>query len=230
MRSVCASCLLLITAVAPASAKLICPPGRYTIQVEAAGSEPALEGAEIVLGRGTVAVTGRCAPVAASRYLRVTGVWANTVRARWGRCDRRRPVKLKAAFRGDGPLCMELVGTIRIGRGRPIPLTADRVPECGNGLREPGEECDPQARVADPCCGADCRVGPGCPLACESWFPCPDDHICARNCILGAICKPRAGLDCGQGPVCACDGVTEYADACAAWEAGTGPLHPAPCR
>src|SRR5215510_300626 len=34
------------------------------------------------------------------------------------------------------------------------------IPGCGDGVVQAGEECDPGAAPADPCCGTDCRLSP----------------------------------------------------------------------
>ena len=90
-------------------------------------------------------------------------------------------------------------------------VTATRVPECGNELREPGEQCDGYdgAMFGMDCCGADCRVKPDCRVVCDSnRFPCESaDEICVKACGYSGICQPRGNLVC-KGPVCSCSSIT----------------------
>jgi hypothetical protein len=223
--------LALIGMVAPAFAKIVCPPGRYTLH-PAGSRAAALEGFELVLGEGDAAIGGACAAVPARDFHPTIGQWANRVRARWSGCRWGRPLALRARFDTYSAYCARLEGVLRLGRGRRVRFSADRVPACGDGLRDKGEQCDGYTLfgIEIPCCTADCRVKPGCAARCDRHFPCEVGELCVYSCSNGGFCRPRAEVDCGGGPVCDCDQKTTYPDRCAAYEAGTGPAYSGPCR
>jgi hypothetical protein len=156
--TVAAAVLLSLVVSAPAWAKIVCPPGRFTVQGPALLADVQLE-----LGQGSVALAGLCDPVPAPGFHPLLGRWTR-VRARWRRCAGGRGASLRLRFDPVRGHCTHLQGKLRLGRRR-IALTAIRIPECGNGLREAGEECDGGAAGSDPCCGAGCRVQAGCPVA-----------------------------------------------------------------
>jgi hypothetical protein len=215
----------------PVLAKLLCPPGRFV--VDTSGASPALDGRELVLGAGTVALPGMCRVAAGRRYLERMDYWLTRVSARL-RCPAR-PMVLRARFDLTSEAdCTRLDGFVRTGSRRRIPFVATRIVECGNRLREPGEQCDGRdgSLFGLDCCGSDCRVKPGCPVVCETRrpFPCEgSDEICMIDCSFGGVCRPRADVDCGTTPVCDCSRQITYANRCAAWEAGTGIGGAAPC-
>ena len=82
-------------------------------------------------------------------------------------------------------------------------------PVCGNGIKEPGEECDcgdAESCAMDPCCGTDCKLKPGA--------RCSDSNdVCCRNC---KVISKRENKVCNIGDgICAfdsvCDGISpEY--------------------
>ncbi|HXJ33951.1 MAG TPA: hypothetical protein VMS22_07895 [Candidatus Eisenbacteria bacterium] len=227
MRALAATLILLGMAL-PASAKIVCPSGRFTIKTS---TPHALDAAELVLGKGRATISGTCGAVRAGQYLRGTGAWLLRVKARWNDCGGR-PVTLKAQWDlQSAGSCRRLEGTLRTG-GRRVSFVADRIPECGNGVREGTEQCDGSdgSFLGLDCCDAECHVK-NCPVQCDtSEFPCPADEICTRTCGFSGYCRPRAEVDCSGPPVCGCDGQATYATQCAAWEAGDGFGHAGACQ
>lgn len=70
---------------------------------------------------------------------------------------------------------------------------------CGNGIVDPGEECD-AGEQPTPCCTDDCQfVAPG--------TPCPDGDVCNGDEICSAFgqCVPGAHLVCNDGNACTAD-------------------------
>jgi hypothetical protein len=218
--------ILLLGIATPAAPKVLCPPGRYTLHTSGDTRAAAFDGLELVLGEGDATLAGTCAAVPARPFHRSSGSWLYRVRARWKRCQGRR-LALHARFDLERLYCTRLEGALRLGRSRRVRFVADRIPECGNELRERGEQCDDGTE--SPCCGLDCRVKPGCAVWCDRDFPCEAGQLCVHVCRFSGVCSPRNEIDCG-GPVCGCDEQTTYADRCAAYEAGTGPAYLGPCR
>jgi hypothetical protein len=206
-----------------ASAKLVCPPGRFTMQ----SADARFDGTELVLGRGDVTMASTCASVRAGRYLPAMNRWLLHVNARWNRCHGRAMV-MRARFDPTDPgPCGRIAGQMKTRSGRKIAFTATRIPECGNEIREPGEQCDGAdgSQFALDCCSADCRVKPECRLVCDfrRGFRCEGaDEICVTPCGFSGMCWPRADLECKPNPVCDCSGQIMYASNCAAYEAGAG--------
>jgi hypothetical protein len=216
--------LILLGTAVPASAKLVCPPGRFTI--ETLGRSLGLDGSELVLGQGTLTMAGGCRTGSAGRYLAGMDRWLHVV-ARWKRCHGTGMVMRAKFALTVGDYCTRLSGVIRTTSGRRTRFVATRIPECGNDLREPGEQCDGQDGTffGMDCCAADCRVKPDCPLSCDfrRGFPCEDaDQTCVTTCGFGGVCTDRAKVDCGTSPVCDCSEQVTYADRCAAFDAGAG--------
>jgi len=190
--------------------------------------EPLGSGLRLRLGAGTAEIATTCPARRAARSFHApTGRWKR-VRIRWPRCAPRRPVALRARFAFDAPLCTRLAGRLRLGERR-FRVVADRVPVCGNGVRDAGEQCDGVDVRFGECCDTECRALPDCPVRCDAFFPCGDGEVCVVGCRSGGVCAVRADLDCGTVPVCACDGTTTYADRCAAVDAGAGVAHSGAC-
>jgi hypothetical protein len=205
-----------------ASAKLVCPPGRFTMQ----SANARFDGTELVLGRGRVTMASGCTSVRAGRYLPGMNRWLH-VNARWNRCHGRSMIMRARFDHTDPSLCGRIEGQVKTRSGRKIAFTATRIPECGNEIREPGEQCDGTDGVlfALDCCGADCRVKPHCRVLCDfrRGFPCEGaDEVCVTACGFGGTCQPRADVSCEPGPVCDCSGEVTYPSNCAAYEAGAG--------
>jgi hypothetical protein len=217
--------VLVAVTVASAPAKVLCPPGRFVVRMDGPGGFVG-DGTTLVLGAGDVTIGARCSTEAHPRSYTAAGHWLSRVSARWRRCAGGRPVSLRARWVLsvlEAPWCTRLEGVLRVGRRR-VPFVATRVPECGNRLREPGEECDGSDGVflSRTCCTSDCRVksDAGCFRTCDTvFFPCEAGETCAFTCGWGGIC--RSDVAC-TGPVCACDGTTTFTDRCAAFAAGQG--------
>jgi hypothetical protein len=221
--------LLLVFVSAPAFAKVICPPGEYVLRVDTASRMATLDGRRLHLGDGQLGIDDACRTNAVEGFHRRTGVWLLGVRGRWRRCDGRQ-LRLRARFDLHTAFCMRLVGTLRAGGGARSSFVAERVPACGNRLREPGEQCD-AGPDGGPCCRSDCRAESGCDVSCDARgeFPCDADRVCVHTCGGGGVCRLRDWIRCDEGPVCDCSGQTTYADRCAAYAAGTGVSREGPC-
>jgi len=224
--------VLGLLASPPASAKVLCPPGEFRIVSEGDVTVrgEAIAELTLVLGQGRAELEGLCARAPAGRFYPRLDDWGPRVKTRFARCKGGRPIGLRARWDLiESPWCTGLEGELRVGRGRRVAFRAVRVTACGNGLRELGEQCDDGNTAGGDCCSADCRAEAGCAVACDTDFPCADGEQCVPRCGNGAVCQPLATRACGPGPVCGCDDHTEYADQCAAWDAGDGVGRRGPC-
>jgi hypothetical protein len=101
------------------------------------------------------------------------------------------------------------------------------IPGCGDGVVQPGEECDPGTTPADPCCGADCRLSPppcvAPPQPCSSagaaftdGTPCgPGAPPCVVQVCRSGVCVPEVGGGgCLIGATCFPPGAVDPVDAC----------------
>ena len=216
--------LATLVLAAPALAKYICPPGRFVLAVDRSSGTGMRDGMELELGRGAVKLSGVCPPARGRRYHPGLNAWLLRVTATWPRCRSRRGLALRARFDTNAPYCTRLTGTLRSRSGARVRFVAERVPACGNNLRERGEQCDGTDSAGfGTCCAADCTVKPGCAVQCDQeYFPCAGTDVCTYQCGFNGLCKPRDTVDCGSGPVCGCDHATTYPDRCAAFADGTG--------
>ena len=92
----------------------------------------------------------------------------------------------------------------------PVPVRAQIVPDCGNGILEDPEACDDGNQVDGDCCSANCTIEPSttqCRAApsfcdvvefCTGVDPnCPDDSFASP----GVVCRPSQG-DCDLSEFC----------------------------
>jgi len=102
--------------------------------------------------------------------------------------------------------------------------TAARGPRCGNGIVEPGEECDDGNAVDTDDCRNDCTRPICCTLdplqqeRCDDNDPCTDDSL---DPVAGCIHAPNGrccevDTDCGSGTCRVCDGCFLLPFACCA--------------
>lgn len=71
--------------------------------------------------------------------------------------------------------------------------------QCGNGIVEAGEECDPGANGATACCTADCKLTEG--SKCDP----ANSMCCTSSCQLaaaGTVCRPSVDATCDMAEVC----------------------------
>jgi hypothetical protein len=224
-----AALLLVSWLGSPAAAKYLCPPGDFVVRPVRDDVPGRLgSGLPLHLGSGRADLAGLCPAVRADSFHRPTGRWFG-VRARWPRCGEVRSAALRARFAFDAPFCTRLEGRLRLG-GRRFRVVAERVPVCGNGIRDAGEQCDGVDPRYGDCCDDGCRVLAPCPVRCDDHFPCGPEEACVVTCRSGGVCERRAQIDCGTTPVCACDGTTTYPDRCAAIDAGAAIAYAGACR
>lgn len=131
----------------------------------------------------------------------------------------------------------------------PLQLLVDRdrsnnsseviLPGCGDGVLQPGEECDPGVPVSGICCDADCHLIPGCDLSCAlrpansvcrpATGPCDVVEMCDG---ISPSCPADAGLPdgsaCGATPEPCIEDVCR-AGACVAERHASGCLIGATC-
>jgi hypothetical protein len=82
---------------------------------------------------------------------------------------------------------------------------------CGNGVLEPGEECDDGANNGTTTCGCqlDCTYTP-------AGTPCPDGQFCNgdETCDGTGLCQAGTAVDCDDGVGCTDDSCDEVNDEC----------------
>jgi cysteine-rich repeat protein len=87
--------------------------------------------------------------------------------------------------------------------------TCDRVPGCGDGIVDPGEDCDDGNTLDGDCCSATCQFE-----AADS--PCPDGMYCNgdETCDGAGTCQAGTPVDCSDGVGCTVDSCDEATDSC----------------
>ena len=81
-----------------------------------------------------------------------------------------------------------------------LPLIGPDLARCGDGRKQPGEQCDPGVGTTDPCCTATCQLAPGC--ECAYTEPCCSSGVLSDS---SRVCRPARGI-CDLADTC--DGVT----------------------
>jgi cysteine-rich repeat protein len=212
--------LLIGVADAASAKRLFCPPGRFVMRDD--GRRATVGGTVLRLADESLAAIEGICPAAHAGGLTLREGWRPRFRVRWTACDSSSAVAgLRARFE-DG--CRVLRGVVRTRSGTRRPFVATRIPECGNGLVEGGEDCDDGNDAAGDCC-IGCRAEPGCHVPCERTSDCAPYAVCTRyddTCRAGSgVCRMPVGDECRADgfAVCGCDG-NAYPSACAAWEVG----------
>ncbi len=105
------------------------------------------------------------------------------------------------------------------------------IPGCGDGVVQDGEQCDPGATPADPCCRDDCTLEPpGSPCNTPPPpGPCgtadapfadgttcgPGEPPCIAQICRGGVCQAETGSGgCAIGAACFAPGATDPVDSC----------------
>jgi cysteine-rich repeat protein len=81
--------------------------------------------------------------------------------------------------------------------------------ECGNGMLEPGEQCDDGNVLDGDCCDAACQCEPAGSL-CSDGVYCNGEETCDG----AGMCLAGTPVDCNDGITCTSDACDETSDAC----------------
>jgi hypothetical protein len=232
---------LLIPSVA--SAKGLCPRGRFQLEGASGRDAAVLGSATLLLDKGTIDLEGVCPTINGERPY-FYGQWPFRTRFRVARCEpslTRGRMRLLLDYRND---CQTLTGTFRTRHGR-TRFAGHRLPTCGNEVVEDGETCDDGNVDGGDCCDATCAIEPGCSGSCDRSADCHPAAVCIRESPSpGAACSAtegrcqylspaQRGTSCPSkrlptDAVCGCDG-ENYPTYCDAWAAGVTVRAPGRC-
>ena len=87
--------------------------------------------------------------------------------------------------------------------------TCGPAPACGDGILDPGEECDDGNTLDGDCCSANCTFEP-------AGSSCADGEFCngEETCDGAGTCQPGTPVDCDDGVDCTLDACNEVNDTC----------------
>jgi cysteine-rich repeat protein len=85
----------------------------------------------------------------------------------------------------------------------------DPVTACGDGILDPGEDCDDGNQLDGDCCSANCQFEP-------MGSPCADAEFCngEETCDGAGACQAGLPVDCDDGVDCTADACDEVNDEC----------------